>query len=377
MRQFLLTLSAACCLASASELAFRPHTVATGLKGGYQVVAVDLNRDGKLDLIALASDMDELVWLENPGWERHVIVRGVNGMINAAAADVDGDGMPEIALAYGFDMAAAKSTGIVCLLHSGPDPRDLWTSRELDRLTTSHRLRWADIEGSGHKALINAPLTGAKALGPDYRDHVPLVIYRGPAWKREIAGDQNEGVMHGIFPTDWDGHGRDSILTASFSGIHRYWLGNGHWMREEISKGDPGSWPHCGASDVAVGKLGNERFLTAIEPWHGNNVAVYRRVGGTWVRTVIEDGLPDSHSIAAADLDGDGSSEIVVAQRGKPGRVVVFSFRGDRWGKSVVDEGMTAASCAVADLNGDGRPDIACIGTATENLKWYENLGSK
>jgi hypothetical protein len=27
------------------------------------------------------------------------------------------------------------------------------------------------------------------------------------------------------------------------------------------------------------------------------------------------------------------------------------------------------------DLNGDGRPDIACIGSATANLKWYENLG--
>ena len=33
------------------------------------------------------------------------------------------------------------------------------------------------------------------------------------------------------------------------------------------------------------------------------------------------------------------------------------------------------AACAIADLNGDGRPDIACIGAATANLKWYENLG--
>jgi hypothetical protein len=29
-----------------------------------------------------------------------------------------------------------------------------------------------------------------------------------------------------------------------------------------------------------------------------------------------------------------------------------------------------------ADLNGDGRPDIACIGSATANLKWYENVGA-
>src|SRR5215469_17719949 len=47
------------------------HTVATGLKGGYQVVTRDLNHDGRPDLIALASGMAELVWFENPTWERH------------------------------------------------------------------------------------------------------------------------------------------------------------------------------------------------------------------------------------------------------------------------------------------------------------------
>ena len=36
--------------------------IATGLKGGYQVVAADMNRDGKPDLIALASGMPDLVW---------------------------------------------------------------------------------------------------------------------------------------------------------------------------------------------------------------------------------------------------------------------------------------------------------------------------
>jgi hypothetical protein len=32
-------------------------------------------------------------------------------------------------------------------------------------------------------------------------------------------------------------------------------------------------------------------------------------------------------------------------------------------------------SSPIAGLNSDGRPDIACIGTAGANLKWYENLG--
>ena len=55
---------------------FVEHPVANGLKGGYQVTAIDMNRDGKPDLIALASGMSELAWYENPTWERHVIAGG-------------------------------------------------------------------------------------------------------------------------------------------------------------------------------------------------------------------------------------------------------------------------------------------------------------
>jgi hypothetical protein len=31
------------------------------------------------------------------------------------------------------------------------------------------------------------------------------------------------------------------------------------------------------------------------------------------------------------------------------------------------------AACAAADLNGDEKIDVVCIGLATANLKWYEN----
>src|SRR6202030_2325604 len=61
---------------------FREHLVATGLSGGYQVVVADMNHDGKPDLIALASGLHELVWFENPGWQRHVIIGGIRAPIN-------------------------------------------------------------------------------------------------------------------------------------------------------------------------------------------------------------------------------------------------------------------------------------------------------
>ena len=43
----------------------------------------------------------------------------------------------------------------------------------------------------------------------------------------------------------------------------------------------------------------------------------------------------------------------------------------------VLDNGDMAASGRIAaDLNGDRKVDIACIGSATHNLKWYENAGT-
>jgi hypothetical protein len=36
---------------------------------------------------------------------------------------------------------------------------------------------------------------------------------------------------------------------------------------------------------------------------------------------------------------------------------------------------MAGSGCVSADINGDGRLDVVCIGSSTGNLKWYENLG--
>src|SRR3954467_2864317 len=174
---------------------FAEHTIATGLRGGYQVVVADLNKDGKPDLIALASGMRELVWYENPPWERHVIAGGLSRMINCAALDTDGDGIPEIVLASEFANQAKDSPGVVSALKHNGDPRQPWTVTDINRLTTSHRLRVAKIEG-GKPVVIDAALTGAKAGAPDYRDQTPLVFYRPGEWKRETISDENSGVVH-------------------------------------------------------------------------------------------------------------------------------------------------------------------------------------
>ncbi|HEY1494170.1 MAG TPA: VCBS repeat-containing protein [Candidatus Solibacter sp.] len=363
-----LSLVLALPMLAATPPAFVEHTIASDLKGGYQVVVADLNHDGRPDLIALASGLHELVWFENPGWQRHVLAANQNRMINCA---VIGD---EIVLASEFANQAKDSIGIVSVLRPNGDPREPWTATEIDRLTTSHRLRVADIFGNGKPVVVNAALTGAAASAPDYRDQTPLVYYVPGEWKRRVISTENSGVVHGIFITDWDGNGREGILTASFNGIHLFRYGkDARWTRTEIAKGDPAEWPKSGSSDIAIGHLGKARFLAAIEPWHGNQVAVYSERGGKWEREVIDTTLSDGHTIQAADLNGDGNAEIVAGFRGAPHSVYVYTYDGaaKRWNRSDLDSGaMGAAACAIADLNKDGRPDIACIDST--RLKWYE-----
>jgi len=81
------------------------------------------------------------------------------------------------------------------------------------------------------------------------------------------------------------------------------------------------------------------------------------------------------------DSDGDGTSEIVSGgTRGGPGtargfKPGVFFYKAadpaaQKWERMVLDPNIASNSCVVADINGDRRPDVACI---DDSLKWYEN----
>ena len=65
-----------------------------------------------------------------------------------------------------------------------------------------------------------------------------------------------------------------------------------------------------------VGHLGRERFFATIEPWHGNQVVVYRQEKDAWTRTVIDAAITDGHTLVAGDFDADGRDELVAGERG-------------------------------------------------------------
>lgn len=387
MRPTILTLLFALC-AAGQPVEFRQHVIESNIPGGYSVLVVDLNKDGKPDVIGLTQRFTELSWYENPGWEKHVLVKDMTGLVNMAAADINGDGIPELAIESGFSMIAAKSEGLVWLLEHQGDPRQLWKSKQIDALTTSHHIAWADVDGDGKKELINAPLIGAKALAPKYEDKVSLLFYRLDDWKRRVIDDDLNGVLHRVRVVHWDGGKREQLLTAGFDGITLHSAsGSGdklRWENKRLAKGHEEEAPRAGASDVKVGTIKKRRILASVEPWHGNEVVVYTAdAAGRWERHVIYSELTEGHEVCVGDFNGDGRDDIVAGDRGK-GKVasahIFFALddAGAKWDHRVLDNmGMSASGCAVADMNGDGKPDIVLIGSATGNLKWYENLGPK
>ncbi len=360
---------------------FRQTNIVTGLKMGYQVVVADLNADGKLDVIVVDERSDELAWYENPSWQRHVLATALPRVINLECQDLNGDGIPEIALAHYFETNPDRSAGDVLLLEHEGNPRQPWKRRPIDRVATAHRVRWMPVEPGKPSWLLVAPIVGEKSYAPEYAGKVPIYAYRPGEWKRMRISSSLNGILHSIHPVEWS-TGHWHLLAASFDGLQRLVpRTEGEWTHIPLHPGTNEPCPRCGVSEVKEGYLGSQRFLATIEPWHGNMVVVYLERNKGWQRMVIEEDMVNGHALAVADLDGDGNQEIVGSFRGKDFRLSVYqaaSADGTSWKRTILNQGKVAgADCKIADITGNGRPDIVCSGASTGNVMLIENLGTR
>lgn len=375
----------------ASMPQFEPHLVGK-LPDGYQIAVADMNGDGRPDILALSTRTGRVVWYENPGWKEHPIITSLPDPISLAPVS----GAREIALATDFALSNSTSGGRVWLLHRPPADSGEWVPEEIDAIPTSHRLKWADLDGDGQLELVNALLLGYGAKAPDYAVPAPFVWYQreGGKWQRHVI-DETLRLLHGFAVVRWDGDKRDSLLTASAEGVYLF-QSSGRAAGMKWSKtllGDGGAaaaqpatpasqpaTPRTGASEVCLGRLGKRRFIATIEPWHGNQVAVYLETAAKpWSRQVLDAGFNNGHALACGDLNGDGRDEIVAGYRGKGSSLYAYFAEdadGRQWRRIPLDEGdMAASGCVIVDVNSDGRPDIVAIGASSGNVKWYENTG--
>ena len=388
-----------CLLLSACQSAdvprFHRQVLDESFAGGYGVEIADIYGDGLEDIVSLATTPAQFAWYHNPDWRKYVITNESAGNIATAPHDIDGDGDVDLVLASAFNLGASTEGGLVHWLENpgNPTANQNWSRHLVDQIPTSHRVRWADVNGDGKKELINLPIVGIGAVAPDYVVGAQLTAYSVPAdphtspWGKVVINDTLE-VAHGLGVFDWDADGRDDLLTASFGGVELIQLAShGRFVEQTtVGSGKEGLRPERGSSEVGVGTLSDYgRFVASIEPWHGNEVVVYRpNATGQmpWLRQTIDTALVGGHALAVVDLNNDGNDEIIAGHRSSPYGLYVYRYapgngqEQPQWLRSTLDAGgIGVAGLAVADFNNDGFQDIVAVGSATANVILFESQG--
>jgi len=353
------------------------------VKIGYGVAIADVDGDKREDIVLV--DRDVIAWYRNGDWTRHVIASRLTRRdhVCVAARDIDGDGRCEIAVGGEWNPGDTNNSGSVHWLAAPDDRRTAWKPVQLPNEPTVHRMRWLG-DGDGRFSLIVAPLHG-RGNRAGIGAGVKIQAYEpgGGDWKITTVDDSLHET-HNIDPVQWDDDPAEELLVASREGLFVLDHAGGKWSRTAIAASFEGD-PFTGASEVRLGRLsGASRFVAAIEPFHGNQIVVYRPAEPgsprkLWRRHVLDDGLAQGHAVACGDVLGTGSDQIVVGWRNKnaAGKVGIKIYVPRRPDFSdvqeiVVDERMACEDLRLADLDGDGRLDIVAAGRASHDLVvWF------
>jgi len=352
----------------------------------------DIDHDGRLDVVALSSSSAGLVWFKNPSWTKYTITTKATNLIHMAPHDVDGDGDLDLAFISDFQMNDTTAGGTISWAEGPADPTVTqdWALHTVGAIPTSHRVRWADIDGNGKKELLALPIFGLGSTGTAHAGAVQLTAFTMPAdpktgkWTSKIIDDTRLEVAHALTIVDWDGDKAEDILTAANDGVDLFRPGSAN-APLNIGPGKAGTAPDKGSSEAVLGTLAGVRFIASIEFWHGTDAVIYTpgsTMSAAWTRQVIGAGdFEHGHGMAVGDLNRDGFDEVIGG--GGQGALAQIIYRyvpsSRMWEKISLDKGGVAVSAIeVGDLNGDGALDIVSIGSSpTNNVVWYENSGAR
>jgi sugar lactone lactonase YvrE len=369
---------------------FRAVTLDDKVKIGYAVAIADVDGDKKKDVLLV--DKDIIAWYRNPGWEKSVIAEKLTPRdhVCIAARDLDGDGKAEVAAGAAWNPGDTVGSGTVHYLVPPADRAARWAPVDLHREPTVHRMRW--VTAGGKPRLVVVPLHG-KGNKDGQGAGIRILAYSMPAdprgaWETELM-DESLHVAHNLDPVQWDADPDEEVLVAAKEGVFILDRGPNGWKREHIAGESSPAAAFRGASEVRAGKLpGGRRFVATIEPFHGNAVVAYVEpagapAGALWKAKELDATLNGGHAIACADVAGRGSDQLVAGWRleDRAGKVGIRLYtpldgEGKEWSVTLIDDGkMACEDLAVADLDGDGRLDIAASGRDTHNLVVYWNEG--
>lgn len=327
----------------------------------------DINKDGKLDVVAGAR------WFEAPEWKAHDIwkhkkfdyTKGYSDSFLNFASDVNEDGWVDVIL---FDFPGKE----VYWLENPAGAEVLWKRTLIDSVASNESPMMVDVDSDGKKDLV----FGNEKTG-QMNWWSPSVKSKKVTWKRTAISQPNaKGVgmfSHGLGWGDINGDGLKDVMI-----IGGWWeapkdMKTSPWTFHEANLGYPCSqmltydFDNDGDADVVSGSAHNYGLW-----WHeqvkGNN-------GPSFVRHVIDSTFSELHSVVLKDVNNDGLPDFITGKRffshqghgpGGMEPAVVYWFELVRDGKSkpvwvrhlIDDNSGVGINFEAEDMNKDGLLDF-------------------
>jgi len=189
----------------------------------------------------------------------------------------------------------------------------------------------------------------------------------------------NADAAFSVFATDLDGDGDQDVLSASAGENKIAWYENDGKINPTFEE-QLISTNANGARSVFAADLDGDGDIDVLSASkHDDKIAWYKNDGGinpTFEEHVISRNADFTHSVFAADLDGDGDMDVLSASW-YDNKIAWYKNDGEpdpTFQENVISTNANAASSVFAtDLDGDGDMDVLSSSLGDDKIAWYEN----